>query len=127
VQTNVKAGTHQKIFEYVVPAQQGIRFGKGAIIGGVDDRGDLILELRDSNGNIIHGWVRFSYTDANETEKKLKLEERTEKLSEGIKMGELPPGVKEDSKLIIEFKPDNDAVIDPTKSKGQIPLTIYTL
>ena len=127
VQTDVKANTFQKIYEYVVPAQQGIRYGKGAIVNGVDDRGTLILVLKDNNGNAISGWVRLAYVDANEINKRVVMEERTEVLEAGLPLGETPPGVKEDSKLIIEFKPDSDAKISPVKSKGQIPLTIYTL
>ena len=125
VNTDVKSSTYSKVAQYVVPAQQGIKFGKGAIINGVDTRGILKLEFQDANDNTIHGSVRLAYVDANEVEKHVVVEKRTEELAEGVRLGETEEGVKEDSKLIIEFKPDADATIDASKSSGLIPLTIY--
>jgi len=121
---DVKAGTYQKVLEKVVPAQQILRYGTGAIKGGVDDRGTWKLEFKDASGNTISGWVRLSYADANEVRKQMVVEKRTEELAEGVKLEETPPGVKEDSKLVVEFKPDSDASIDFSKSSGLFPITV---
>lgn len=121
---SVKAGVYTKAFEYIVGAQQQITWGNGSIRGGVDDRGKLNLTLKNSSNNVISGWVRLAITDANEINKVVVFEERTENLS-SYPLEEYAVRAKEDSKLIIEVMPDADNTIDMTKSDGLLPITIY--
>lgn len=122
INSDVKAGTYLKVLEYVVPAQQRITYGAGRIVNGVDDRDTLVLRFKDSGGSTIHGWVRLAVADANEVVKQLIIEKRTEELETGVKLGVQKYWAREDSKLIIEFKPDANATI--SKIEGRIPATI---
>lgn len=124
--------------KYKVPAQQVVRVGTGAIVGGVDDRGILFMSIKDNNTSPaqLDGNYRVTYMDANEL-KKLVVKEgytdtiRTSKTARDA-MNVLPetaPGVREDSYIVIEFLPNAAAagkVIETANSELQLPVTIYT-
>lgn len=121
---NTDANVYNRVYEYVVGAQQQATWGSGSIVNGVDNRGKLTLSFKDANGNEIKGWVRLAITDANEIQKYVVFEERTERLTD-YRLSEYNTLAKEDSKLVIEFQPDTSATIDTSNSTGLLPITIY--
>ena len=122
---SVNAGEWKRIGIVEVPAQTYLTFGAGAIANGVDYRREAKVILKDGSGNLIPGKVRFEITNAQETYHRLVSEERTEELENGVKLGEYPAKAKEDSKLVILFKPDSNATVSKDNSTVLIPTTAY--
>ena len=127
------AGQWNRIGELVVPAQQKICFGYGGIVNGVDTRGVLYIDLKDGTGNQLNGWIRLAVTDATEVKQVIILEERIERLrasatdrNQAYLLGETQVWAKEDSKLLILFKPDgnNDVTVSAANSTMYVPITV---
>jgi len=125
------AGDFQTIAKLVVPAQQLMTFGAGNIIDGVDDRAILYAKTMDDNGNEIKGTLRLVLADANEVKKVVVVEVRSEQVTasktdanNSFKLAQYPAWSKEDSKLIIEFKPDKGFKFSKANSDYQIPITV---
>lgn len=128
----VQPNIFNKIGEFVVPAGQLATFGVGSVTN-VDTREVCYLNLSDGTNN-LNGIVRFVISDPNEVRKIVVAEQRTERLrasqndkTQGFLLAEYPVKAKEDSKLIIEFKPDSTSAvtISATASSALIPATIY--
>jgi len=122
---SVTANEWKRIGEIMVPAQTYLTFGAGAIANGVDYRRECKIILKDGSGNLISGKVRFAILNNAETKKIVVAEERTESLEQGVKLGEYPVKAKEDSKLVLEFKPDADATVSASNSTILVPTTAY--
>ena len=121
------SGSFVTLAQMKVPAQQ-IRFwGNGHIVNGVDDRGILKLTVKDSNGNVISGTARLMVKDANGVINNFRRADRTEDLSNGVRVGKDSIGAKQDSYLVIEFKADADSTADMSKTELYAPITIRTL
>jgi len=125
------AGDFQTIAKLVVPAQQFMTFGAGNIIDGVDDRSILYCKTMDDAGNEIKGTLRLVLADANEVRKVVVVEVRSEQvtasktdLNNSYKLAQYPAWAKEDSKLLIEFKPDKGFKFSKANSDYQIPITV---
>ena len=132
VNLSAKAGTYTTVYSYTVPAQQRVAPGQGAIQGGVDNRGILYIDLQDSTPAQLNGWVRISVTDANEIVEHVIMEERIERLrasatdrTQAYFLGEAGIQAKEDSKVIIKFKPDADGTVATANSTIYLPVTVY--
>jgi len=128
--------TWTELWKLRVPAQQAKAFGWGRIESGVDDRGVLYIDLKDNSGTPvqIEGKIRLEVRDANETESKVILEERTERLrgsktdlSQAYRLGEAFYKAREDSYLVITIKADAAKTIEKDNSDFAIPVTTYTL
>ena len=125
-------------YRYRVPSQQMVRFGAGAIRGGVDDRGIAVIDIKDDSSPAvqIEGRYRLSYVDANEVRKRVVKEGylNTIRASATVRdagnvLAESGPGAVQDSWLVIEILPDAanaGAEISDDNSTFQIPVTIYT-
>jgi len=130
----VFAGKFNEIGRYRVPAQQKVYWGSRSL-SRVDEIGEPIqIVLKDTNGNEVTGWLRLKVHDANDTKTVNLLEERSEKFTipvtdrdNAIKLPMMKPGAREDSYLVIEFKPDNDVTISASNSKIIAPVTVITL
>ena len=119
-----------------VGAQQAIRFGTGAIMGGVDNRGILYVDIKDNSTPAVqvNGRYRLSYMDANENVKSVIKEGyldqiRTSKVTRdaGNVLAEMGVGARQDSYLVIEILPSvGSLTISDANSDFQIPVTIYT-
>ena len=119
-----------------VGAQQAIRFGSGAIVGGVDDRGILFVSIKDNATPAVQidGKYRLSYMDANENVKSVIKEGyldqiRTSKTARdaGNVLAEMGVGARQDSYLVIEILPATGSLtISDAASDFQVPVTIYT-
>ncbi len=123
-------------YKLKVGAQQAIKFGKGAIVNGVDDRGILFIDIKDNASTPvqIEGKYRLAYMDANEN-RKIVIQEgylnqvRTSKTvrDAGNPLAEMGPGANQDSYLVIEILPSvGSKTIDNDNSDFQIPVTIFT-
>jgi hypothetical protein len=130
--TSVTAGTYTRVFEKQVPAQQYLAWGTGAIQGGVDNRGILFIDIKDSTPSTIAGKVRLSVSDANYLNEKVIMEERTERLNATQTdrtlaqfLAENQIKVGEDSRLIISFKPDTTSTISVSNTTLTTPVTTY--
>ena len=123
-------------YKYRVPAQQMIRFGTGAIRGGVDDRGIAVIDIKDDSQTPvqIEGKYRLAYMDANEVKKSVIKEGylNTIRASSTVRdagnvLGETGAGARQDSWLVIEILPaEASKTIDDDNSTFQIPVTVYT-
>ena len=119
-----------------VGAQQAIRFGTGAITGGVDNRGILFVSIKDNSNPAVQvdGKYRLSYMDANENIKSVIKEGyldqiRTSKVTRdaGNVLAEMGVGARQDSYLVLEILPGTGSLtISDANSDFQIPVTIYT-
>lgn len=128
--------TWVEVWKLRVPAQQQKTLGWGGIVGGVDDRGVLYINLKDNSGTPvqIEGKIRLEIRNANETVSKVVLEERTERLrgsktdlSQAYRLGEAPIRAREDSYLVVTIKADAAKTIENDNSDLAIPVTTYTL
>lgn len=123
-------------YKYRVPAQQMIRFGTGAIRGGVDDRGIAVIDIKDNSTPAvqIEGKYRLAYMDANEVKKSVIKEGylNTIRASSTVRdagnvLGETGVGAREDSWLVVEILPaEAGKTIADNNSTFQIPITVYT-
>ena len=127
---------YNKLGEIVVPAQQQITFGSNDPVGGASTAGAPVYLRIDDTGAQLQGKIRFSLSNANETNTVVVLEESTERLSadvndrqKAVLMPEYPMRAQEDSKLIITFKPAGSSAVtvdyDATNTKLSIPVTVY--
>ena len=126
-----------KIGEYTVPAQQQIAIGYG--LPNTNETGRLFIDLEDTAGNDVDGWVRIAVANANETAIDVVLEQRTEILSENatdmtkwvslpeIKeypvLGRIP---REDDRIQYYVKPDTSSkIIDYGETVVHLPVSVY--
>jgi len=137
----LSTGVRVVVWKKKVGAQQMMTFGKGAIRGGVDDRGILYLSLKDNASAPVQleGTFRFELWDANDIPQAILHEVRSEEVrgsktdrTQAYFLEELShKGVaKEDSYLVITFKPDasaNGKTIKDDNSDFQIPVTTFYL
>lgn len=122
------------VWKLRVPAQQIRAFGYGGIVGGVDDRAIVYIDMKDTSAGQIEGKVRFEVRDANETTAKVILEERSERLrgsktdrNLAYRLAEAMVKAREDSYLVITVKPDTAATFSKANSDFVVPVTTYTL
>ncbi|WP_456477902.1 hypothetical protein [Geoglobus ahangari] len=130
----VKAGVWNKIGEFRVPPQQAYKWGYGTP-NLPYNQGYMYVLLQYNDGtNIteVKGKIRLVVSDANELNKTVVFEERSEVLhaatADITKQKALPeqgPLAREDDKLIIEFMPDSDATITAADSDIRLPVTVY--
>ena len=119
-----------------VGAQQAMRFGTGAIMGGVDNRGILFISIKDNSTPAvqINGKYRLSYMDANENVKSVIREGYLDQLrtsktvrDAGNTLAEIGLGARQDSYLVLEILPSvGSLVISDANSDFQVPVTLYT-
>ena len=84
-----------------VPAQQEIAWGIGKRSdGGVDTRRNITFRVDHTDGNQIMGVVRLAIANANKTDIRIVLEDRTENLDDGVPLEESALRAKEDSYLM---------------------------
>ena len=129
---SVSSSDFQKIAQLTVPAQQVMAWGANENYAGGVQGAPAQIDLKNSTPANIEGVIRLVVTDANEVNKQVVLEERTEKFrasaydrSQAVLLMEAVFKAKQDSKLVIEFKPDADDTIDWSQSTIVLPTTTY--
>jgi len=131
---SLTAGKFVEIGSLTVKAQQEIALGNNESVSGRIQGAPMYVNLYDNNGAQIPGLVRFVYSDANEVDSPLYLEESIERLSADISdrnkavlYPETLDRVGRDSKIRILFKADNTATLDCDNSNTvlSIPVTVY--
>lgn len=120
-----------------VPAGQQITFGVGGL-GQTDSREICYIDLQSNDGTPVDldGTVRLVLADPNEINTVVVAEQRTERLrasssdkTQGYLLGEYPIKAKQDSKLILQFKPDGASALtigfDTGETDMLVPVTVY--
>lgn len=123
-------GKFVEIASLTTGAQQQQAWGIGKKSdNGVDTRRNITFRVDHTDGNQIHGVVRFLVTNATGTLRQVILEDRTENLDDGVPLAEFPLRAKEDSKLVIEMKVDGtvDKTLDVSDANNTLlaPVTLY--
>lgn len=131
-----KAADFQTIGKFTVPPQQKYKFGVGGAMTPYN-QGYLYVKLHDTTVE-IPGKVRLTYSDANGMRRQTIYEERNEVLSASASARDQmkalvetawkdrPDGrAGEDDKMLLEFKPDADAILSFANSTVNIPATQY--
>jgi hypothetical protein len=123
------------IGQVIVPAGQNITYGIGGVGAGVDTREPAYIRL-DATGGQLQGTIRLVLTDPNEINTIVVAEQRTERFSASINdktqaflLGEYTRLAGQDSKLIIQFKPDSATAVtideDDADTSIIMPATTY--
>jgi len=128
----VTAGKWNTIGTYTVSSQQFATVGYGRINDHPENQGKVFIDTEDTSGTDIDGWIRIALANAQETQVVVVLEERTETLSLGesdtrqrLHMPEYPLWAGEDSKILIQFKPDSSGTVDSGETIIYIDATLY--
>lgn len=123
------AGTFTEIAQLTVPAAQQISWGQSAIIDGVDDRGQLQLDLSTAVPANVTGQVQIGYSDANGVFTPIVDAFRTEQSNAPAvyRIAEKTTRAGFNSRLVIRFNPDATNTITLANSSGLLPLTVYAL
>lgn len=111
-------------------AQQSAAWGIGkASDNGVDTRRNVTFRVDHTDGNQVHGVVRFAVSNATRTDIRIILEDRTENLDDGVPMAESGLRAKEDSHLLIFMQIDGsaDKTLDVSDTNNTLlaPVTLY--
>lgn len=127
-------------WRFRVPAQQVVRLGTGSILGGVDNRGVLMLDIQEATPVAIDGGatVQIGYENANQTNFVPVWEGRLDQINNPAMastrtsnnvLGETGPGARQDSFLVIRVRPTATlaTAFADASSDFRVPVTIYTL
>lgn len=134
---SVPASTWTKIGSLTVGAQQQVTFGCNDPTGGSSIAGAPVY-LRvdcDNPTSQLQGKIRFSLSNANETNEIVVMEESTQRLSASstgdrtiaVLLPEYPARAGQDSKLKILMYSTSAVTIDydGTSTSASIPVTVY--
>ncbi len=122
---NLTAGQWSDLITFPVPNQENRYFGYGDDSNGVDKRGIFKLTVKTSAEAVITGNARIVATDRNRLTPRPGISPRSESLiSDGVRLGFTNIGARPNSLLVIQFRPDADAVADKTKCSIQLPVTV---
>jgi hypothetical protein len=124
---SLPAGKYVELMNKKISAQQVNFWGNGAIMGGVDDRGNFKLNVKTSAAANIPGTSRIVVSDANKVIRNFRREDRSEDLVTGVQLGKDSIGAGQDSFLIIEYAADAAAVATVADTTVSAPITIRTL
>lgn len=127
-------------WRYRVPAQQVVKLGTGTIQGGVDNRGVLMLDIKEATPVTVGNAsvVQVGYENANQTNFVPIWEGRLDQINDVTMastrtsnnvLGETGPGARQDSYLVIRVKPPATLLtaFSDASSDFRVPVTIYTL
>lgn len=130
------ASEFTRIGTFTVGAQQEATYGQTVTRSGGGEGEPVYMKMIDDSAGEISGLVRLRLTNAQGTNQRDVLEQRTERLSasqndrtQAYLLPEYPLNAKEDSKLVIDVKVDGSSNVvfdyDASDSKFLIPVTIY--
>jgi len=119
-----------------IGAQQAGTLGWGNLQNDPANQGKVFIDIENTSGTDIDGWIRVQLANASETRVETLFEMRTERLSENptddtkwIHVPEYALKVTEDSKILLQFKPDGSAgstqVVDKDETVIYMDVTIY--
>ena len=129
-------------WRYRVPAQQVVRLGSGAIMNGVDNRGVLMLDIKDNATTPAKlrgdATIQIGYENANQTNFIPIWEGRLDQINDASQaanrlannvLAETPPGARQDSYLVVRVRPAETlaTAFSDANSDFRVPVTIYTL
>lgn len=123
-------GKWTEIGSLQVGAQQQLAWGLGSAEGPNDTRRNVTFRVDHTDGNQIHGVVRFAYANATKTDIRIVLEDRTENLDDGVPLAEVSgQRAREDSYLIVYMLIDgtSDKTLDVSDTNNSFlaPATLY--
>lgn len=123
----ITSGQFNQVGSKTVGAQQQINFGVGVVANGVDTR-ELAKVRFDSVTGTIPGQIRLAVQDANGIQTIPVYENNHTNFNTGttVKLGLSVPGAREDSKLLLLYKPDSTTTIDYSDSDCDVnmPVTV---
>ncbi|MCC7570556.1 hypothetical protein KO465_04370 [Candidatus Micrarchaeota archaeon] len=129
-------------WRYRVPAQQVVRLGSGAIMNGVDNRGVLMIDIKDDATTPAKlkgdATIQLGYENANQTNFIPIWEGRLDQINDASQaanrmannvLAEMPPGARQDSYLVVRVRPSETlaTAFSDADSDFRVPVTIYTL
>lgn len=129
----VTTNAYHRIGSYQVRAGERITLGHGQSNAFSDAIGRIFADIKDnaSTPANLDGKLRFVVNSPQDQHKKTLVEFNTRKLRSDINdptkqlpLAEFNTGVKEDSKLVIEFKPERDATVSATNTTMLIDMTL---
>jgi len=129
-------------WRYRVPAQQKVKLGSGTIQAGVDNRGVLMLDIKDNATTPAKlrgdATIQIGYENANQTNFLPVWEGRLDQVNDPTMasirqannvLPETEPGARQDSYLVIRVRPAETVagqVFSDANSDFRVPVTIYT-
>ena len=125
---------YNPIGELTVPAQQSMTFGIGGVGSGVDTREVCYVDLQDSTPAELDGSIRFVLSNATGTKTIVVAEQKLAKTradkndkTKGFLLGEYLTLVGQDSKMLIEYKPEGASAVTVSEANSDmlIPVTTY--
>lgn len=123
------SGKWSEIGSLQVGAQQQLAWGIGNTSGGVDTRRNITFRVDHTDGNQVHGVVRFAVANATKTDIRIVLEDRTENLDDGVPLAESSLRAREDSFLVVYMLIDgsSDKTLDCSDANTSmlVPATLY--
>lgn len=133
---SMAADQYSRVATYTVPSGTRVAWGYGKASNEAN-QGYLYVELVDDAGNPVEGTLRLAQTSPTERRHMVVADYDTSELkgdrSDRTRQVPLPeqidkPLVKADSKIVVEFEPDDGAeTIDGDQCEISLPVTEYDL
>lgn len=130
---DLAAGEFGKLGEFVVPAQEAYRWGKGAAKFEAN-QGYLYINLKDDADAAVAATVRLQQRDAQERNIITVYEEEAEVLAgsktdrtqqQALPLQDSYPKVGHNSKLVIAVRPDAAVTVSAANTEILAPVTVY--
>lgn len=126
------AGVFTPVGRYQIPFKQRVAWGTGAIMSGVDDRGQLAFLLQSAPATPIAGSIQIKYQDANSyrsptvntfrtTQATVAAPYRQENVANSLGVAQ------ENSFLRVDFAPDAGATVTTADSTFEVDVTRYII
>ena len=127
---------YNEITKLQIGAKQLATWGIGCVANGVDTREPAYIKLIDDSIATIEGIIRLSIMDANQLNKVVVVEQRSERFysdaddkTKSLLLAEyISKYAGEDSYLVIEMYPDSTTAVtidfDATNTKMILPITV---
>lgn len=119
----ITSGVYNIVGSKTVGAQQQLNWGVGVVGNGVDTRETATLRFDSATGEIT-GTYRLLVQDANGIQTIPVYENNGTNFKAGVKVGLTNPGAREDSKLLIQLKPDSSTTVDYSDSDNVVNLPV---
>lgn len=130
---SVTTDSYNRIGAYKVEAGERVTLGQGNKNSFSDAIGRIYVDLKDnaSTPANVDGKLRFVINSPQDQHKQTLVEFNTRQLrtdasdlTKQVPFAEFNTGVKEDSKLVVEFKPETDTTVSATNSTMLVGMTL---
>ena len=120
----ITSGSFSQVGVATTGAQQQLNFGVGVTTGSGTDTRETATVRFDGLAGTIPGQVRLAIQDANGIQTIPVYENNHTNFNSGVKLGLTEPGAREDSKLLILYKPDTTTTIDYSDANNDINMPV---